>query len=106
MVPSSHHENSGSSKKHSTKESPPFPSSMGELLQLMEWLKVLTVGLFTTHCSLATQLQALHLALQECKHKLMGNQDTTVHMILQVVWAITLAWFAHAETSTHILHTS
>jgi hypothetical protein len=47
-------------RKHNSKLTPPLPTTVAELLQLLSRLIVLTVGLFTSQCSLATQLEALH----------------------------------------------
>ena len=69
-------------KHHSMKWPPPLPTSVGELLQLIYRLSILTAELFMSYCSLAMQLQALYLALQEREHKLMGNPDTMAHLIL------------------------
>jgi hypothetical protein len=65
-------------RKHSTKTPPPLPTSIGELLQLLDRLIVLTVGLFTTHCSLAIQLRDMHTTLQAKEHRLMGTPECTI----------------------------
>lgn len=75
-------------RKHSTKTPPPLPTSIGELLQLLDRFIVLTVGLFTIHCSLAIQLRDLQNALQDKEHRLMGTPDVTYDLIPQLVWAV------------------
>lgn len=92
-------------RKHTTKTPPPLPTSIGELLQLLERLIVLTVGLFTVHCSLAIQLRALQAALQEKEHRLMGSPETTADLIPQLVWAIISTareFYGHISTRADI----
>jgi hypothetical protein len=92
-------------RKHTTKTPPPLPTSIGELLQLLERLVVLTVGLFTVHCSFAIQLRDLQTALQEKEHRLMGTPETTADLIPQLVWAVISAareFYGHISTRTDI----
>ena len=92
-------------RKHSTKTPPPLPTFIGELLQLLERYLVLTVGLFTTHCSFAIQLRDLHSALQEKEHRLMGTPEVTADLIPQLVWAIISAareFFGHISTRADV----
>jgi hypothetical protein len=78
-------------RKHSAKAPPPLPTTVAELLQLMWRLVVLTVGLFTVHCSLAIQLQDMHKALQEREQTIMGDPTAEAELIPQLAWAITAA---------------
>lgn len=79
-------------RKHTSAKAPPaLPPTIGEFLQQLWRLVVLTTGLFTTHCSLAIQLRDLHSALQEREHILMGDPDAIRELIPQLVWVVTAA---------------
>jgi hypothetical protein len=75
-------------RKHKTKMPPPLPATVGELLQLISRLLVLTVGLFTVHCSLAIQLTDLESELQEREQHIMGDPAAAAALIPQLTWAI------------------
>jgi hypothetical protein len=78
-------------RKHLTKAPPPLLATIAELQQLLWRLIVLTKGLFTTHCSLAIQLNDLFIAVQEQEQTLMGDPTIVEELILQLAWAIMAA---------------
>jgi hypothetical protein len=75
-------------KHHSNKLPPPLPSTILELAQLLWRFIALTEGLFTSTCSLASQLRDLHKELQEQEQHLMGYPDAAADLIPQLTWAI------------------
>jgi hypothetical protein len=76
-------------RKHNSKGPPPLPSSIGDLLQALWRLIVLTKGLFTQQCSLVCQLEDLYDALQDKEQRIMSNATAHTTLIPQLVWAIT-----------------
>jgi hypothetical protein len=76
-------------RKQTSKAPPPLPATVAELLQLMWRMIILTEGLFTEDCSLATQLRDMHQALQKREQKLMGDPEAAEELIPQLAWAIT-----------------
>ena len=84
--------------KHHSKGPLALPQSIGDLLQLFNWLIVLTESLFTANSSMATQLCTMQLAL--CKHNptLIGDPDRAVELIPQLVWAIIQATWHYYST--------
>jgi hypothetical protein len=62
-------------RKHNSKGPPPLPSSIGDLLQALWRLIVLTKGLFTQQCSLVCQLEDLYDALQDKEQRIMSNAN-------------------------------
>jgi hypothetical protein len=90
-------------QKHSCKAPPPLLTTVAELLQLMWRMIILTMGLFTTDCSLAIQLRDVHQALQEWKQILMGDLEAADELIPQLAWAITTAAREfYGTVSTHV----
>jgi hypothetical protein len=75
-------------RKHKTKGPPALPTSIGELLLLLDRLIVLTKGLFTANSPMATQLDDLRLTLRKRHHTLMSDPRRTTERIPQLVWAI------------------
>jgi hypothetical protein len=78
-------------RKHNSKGPPPLPSSVGDLLQALWRLIILTKGLFTQQCSLANQLEDLYEALQDKEQRIMSDPTAHSTLIPQLVWAITTA---------------
>jgi hypothetical protein len=76
-------------RKHTGKGPPPLPGSIGDLLQALWRLIILTKGLFTQHCSLANQLEDLYDALQDKQQRIMSDPTAPTTLIPQLVWAIT-----------------
>ena len=77
-------------KKHLMKGLPPLPTTISELIQQLHQLLVLTEGLFTHRCSMADQLHDLMEAFQVRERHLMGDYTSSIQLIPQVVWALTL----------------
>ena len=75
-------------RKYHSKLPPLIPTTVAELLQLLWRTIVLTVGLFTIHCSLAIQLKDLHTALQEREQHILGDPEAAADLIPQLTWAI------------------
>jgi hypothetical protein len=75
-------------RKHNSKLPPPLPATVAKLLQLLLRLIALMVGLFTIHCSLAIQLEALYQEVQEREQHLLGDPVAASALLPQLTWAV------------------
>jgi hypothetical protein len=75
-------------RKHKTKGPPALPTSIGELLLLLDRLITLTRGLFTATSPMVMQLEDLRLVLRRRHHTLMSDPRRTAERIPQLIWAL------------------